>query len=141
MQISIIKQFISFFLILNLLNTSLLFPEISMENVYSKKNIFSKESIFPQQEEEINSLIEFVTEHLLNIPDHSPEDEDDDIPDPFRFRKSKMLLEQCLGYFSSGISPPVFFIIIFEELNPHFLLDLVIPFPSYYFFLFRLTPF
>lgn len=141
MQISIVRQFISFFLILNLLNTSLLFPEIRIDNVYSKRNIFSNESIFPQQEEEINSLIEFVAEYLFKIPDHSPEDEDDDIPDPFRFRKNKLQFAQIYGYFPSNFLAPTFFILIFEELNPHFLLDLVIPFPSYYFFLFRLTPF
>ncbi|HXA02887.1 MAG TPA: hypothetical protein VNW99_12910 [Cytophagaceae bacterium] len=39
-------------------------------------------------EEEINSIVEYVVEDCMEIPDATPEDEDDDLQDPFKIEKS-----------------------------------------------------
>jgi hypothetical protein len=38
--------------------------------------------------EEINSLVEFVVQDCMDIPDDTPEDEDDDMADPFQAEKT-----------------------------------------------------
>jgi hypothetical protein len=72
------KQIISILLLLNFLNTVL----FSVESVDSTPKDGIQDTV-----EEINSVVEFVVEDCMDIADATPEDEDDDINDPFKVEK------------------------------------------------------
>jgi hypothetical protein len=81
------KVFI-FLLLINLINTTLLFQEVHAIGFCDKK-------------EEINSLVELIEESQSDIPDKTPEDEDDDIPDYFNLEKNKdhfIFFNTCLFF-------------------------------------------
>lgn len=58
-------------------------------------------------QEEYNSVIEFVMEGCLDIPDETPEDEDDDIPDTFKPQMDNysIVIFECKHLFYSKGSP------------------------------------
>jgi hypothetical protein len=71
----LLKKITILFLLFNYLNTSVFLPEIvPITSVNS--------AICPTNEDdEINSLVEFIIDKCLATNDQTPEDEDDDIPD------------------------------------------------------------
>jgi hypothetical protein len=75
-----IKKIVIYILLLNFLNTVFFY-----NNEPADYNIFNHEQSI--QEEEINSLVEFVVEECMDIKDTTPEDEDDDWSDPFKVEK------------------------------------------------------
>lgn len=73
-----LKKYTILVFLFNYLNTSVFFPEIiPIISVHSCQ--------LPAQEDEINSLIEFIKDKCLGQTDETPEDEDDDIPDSSKF--------------------------------------------------------
>jgi hypothetical protein len=59
---------IAIFLLILRLNNSMLLPRVSEIDLYANG----------RQVDDINSTIEYIQQEVLNIPDDSPEDEDDD---------------------------------------------------------------
>lgn len=74
-----LRKLVLYLLILNFLNTVLFAGESSDETPFDNKE--------EANIEEYNSMVEFVVEGCLEMPDKSPEDEDDDVPDGFKTEK------------------------------------------------------
>ena len=62
------KRLIALFLLILHLNSSMLIPRVTETDVYENG----------LQVDDINSTVEYVQQQLLEMPDDSPEDEDDD---------------------------------------------------------------
>jgi hypothetical protein len=72
------KQIITILLLFNFLNTVL----FSVETVDATPYDGIQDTV-----EEINSVVEFVVQDCMDIPDETPEDEDDDCTDFFKVEK------------------------------------------------------
>jgi hypothetical protein len=68
------QRFIAFFLLLMHINGAMLLPQVDELDVYYNG----------QQVDDINSFVEYIEQEVLNIPDDTPEDEDNDNSDEFR---------------------------------------------------------
>ena len=62
------QRLIALFLLMLHLNSSMLIPRVTETDVYRNG----------EQVDDINSTIEYIQQQLLEMPDDSPEDEDDD---------------------------------------------------------------
>jgi hypothetical protein len=62
------SRFFAFILLVSHMNASMWLPQVEEQDVF----------LNGQQVDDINSLIEYIEQEVLNIPDSSPEDEDDD---------------------------------------------------------------
>lgn len=69
------KKFLIYLLLFNFLNT-ILFTAETPSDIAKKGTILLTD--------EINSVVEFVMQDCLDIEDSTPEDEDDDNPDPLK---------------------------------------------------------
>jgi hypothetical protein len=68
------QRFIAFFLLLMHINGAMLLPQVDETDVYYNGH----------QADDINSFIEYIEQEVLDIPDDTPEDEDNDNNDGFR---------------------------------------------------------
>jgi hypothetical protein len=62
------SRFFAFILLVSHMNAAMWLPQVEEQDVF----------LNGQQVDDINSLIEYIEQEVLNIPDSSPEDEDDD---------------------------------------------------------------
>jgi hypothetical protein len=70
------KKLFIYFLLLTMINSTFFVGENQDDKPF--------DGIEEVNEEEYNSVVEFVMEGCMDIPDETPEDEDDDIPDSFK---------------------------------------------------------
>ena len=62
------KKLAAFLLLLSHINSSMLLPQADELDVYANG----------QQTDDINTVVEYIQQEVLDIPDETPEDEDDD---------------------------------------------------------------
>jgi len=62
------KKLAAFLLLLSHINSSMLLPQADELDVYANG----------QQTDDINTIVEYIQQEVLDIPDETPEDEDDD---------------------------------------------------------------
>ena len=78
-----LRKLFAFILLLNHLNTSMFIPQVDEQDVFDKNGV---------QVDDINSVVEYVDEVVLNNKDNTPEDEDDDTAKSFHVSK---LVDHC----------------------------------------------
>src|SRR5215208_1440133 len=62
------KKLAAFLLLLSHINSSMLIPQADEFDVYANG----------QQTDDINTIVEYIQQEVLDVPDETPEDEDDD---------------------------------------------------------------
>ena len=71
------SRFFAFILLVSHMNASMWLPQVEEQDVY----------LNGKQADDINSVIEYIEQEVLNIPDCTPEDEDDDKAQHFGLMK------------------------------------------------------
>jgi hypothetical protein len=89
-------RLIAFFFLVLHINGSMLLPQVQEQDVYANG----------QQVDDVNCLVEYIAQEVLDLPDDTPEDEDDDRGQDFQLiRFGDEFCEQNFRFLQ--IAPPV----------------------------------